>query len=90
VRFVHTTVAFGPSFSIFVTDGSGVAGPGVAIVSYRAPGADSPPAVKRLESTPAPVRMDSAPLATARGGFGEPPRPSSCARRSRRRRRRQR
>jgi hypothetical protein len=44
VRFVHTNAGFGPSFSIFVSDGAATAGPGVAVVSFRATGADSPSA----------------------------------------------
>jgi hypothetical protein len=72
VRFVHTTPESGPSFSVFVTDGSGVAGPGVAVVSYRAPGAEPPPAPKRLEPAATPILAEGAPLETTRAGLGEP------------------
>jgi VCBS repeat-containing protein len=72
VRFVHTNATLGPSFSIFVTDGAAVAGPGIAVVSFRAPGETSTPAAKRAD----PPRADAPPgagvIATNTAGLGDP------------------
>jgi hypothetical protein len=69
VRFVHTDYDNGPSFSIFVTDGAAIAGPGVAVVSFRAPGADAPPTPKAPESAPEDVPAESSVLATSGAGL---------------------
>jgi hypothetical protein len=72
VRFVHTNAGFGPSFSIFVTDGAAIAGPGVAVVSFRAPGGDPPAPAKAPEPVRAPVEAGSEVLAIGRSGLSDP------------------
>ncbi len=72
VRFAHTNAGFGPSFSIFVSDGAAVAGPGVAVVSFRAPGTDSPPEEKRRDPTLSDVPFASGTIATSGAGLGDP------------------
>jgi hypothetical protein len=71
VRFVHSNAGFGPSFSIFVSDGAAIIGPGVAVVSFRAPGTEPPAPAKHPDPAPAPVVAGSALLATDRGRLGE-------------------
>jgi len=72
VRFVHSNLGFGPSFSIFVTDGAAIAGPGVSVVSFRAPGGEPPAPAKQQEPALAPVEAGSDVLATGRRGIPEP------------------
>jgi len=72
VRFVHTNAALGPSFSIFVTDGAAVAGPGVAVVSFRAPGESPAPTPKRAETPLADVPQIAGVVATSAAGLGAP------------------
>jgi hypothetical protein len=72
VRFVHTNATLGPSFSIFVTDGAATAGPGIAVVSFRAPGESPAPLLKRAETPLADVPQIAGVLATSAAGLGDP------------------
>jgi hypothetical protein len=72
VRFVHTNATLGPSFSIFVTDGAATAGPGIAVVSFRAPGESAAPTVKRGETPLADVPQVAGVVATSAAGLGTP------------------
>jgi hypothetical protein len=72
VRFVHTDYDFGPSFSIFVTDGAAIVGPGVAVVSFRPPGAEAPAPPRQPDPAPTVTEVDSGVLLTSGGGFAAP------------------
>jgi VCBS repeat-containing protein len=71
VRFVHTNAGFGPSFSIFVSDGALIAGPGVAVVSFRAPGAETPESKHEAPAAPRIV-AEGTVIATGGGGLAQP------------------
>jgi hypothetical protein len=72
VRFVHTNADFGPSFSIFASDGAAIAGPGIAVVTFRGLGAEPPAPAKGETAVPAKVVADAAVLLTGGGGLAQP------------------
>jgi hypothetical protein len=68
VRFVHTNAGFAPTFAIYASDGAAIAGPGVAVVSFRGMGAEPPGPAKGETTAPERIVADASVLLTGGGG----------------------